>query len=395
MKTLFRVFNVFFTICGAVVGAGFLSGAEPVGFFGSQGYLIPALLAGITFAVFFCAFFSADKNGSAGKIGEGGGFFYALTVLSDFILLSGMLAGLDAAVYGVKLISDLRLASLGSLAFAFVYSRRGGKGLEKINRVLTPVSIVVVNAFLIAAFFSGKYYTNAPTAASGVPAAGAVINAFLYAFMNVFAAIPAVRYCAEKNDKKTLSVASAAFGAFAFIETVFVLYTISRCGGAFFSEVPVIYAFNGSRYAVILKTAIFIGIFTSFYSFFLPVYDCVRLKKGKPAAYAVIAAAFVLSGIGFDKTIKYLYPVVGACGGAYFIKLARSLLKQGKSLPQKNAGIKIRPFSDNKRITKKGVRDMSKKKKNKVKKLTEEEYGKYLMALKDEVPPKPVRDLQE
>ncbi len=38
---------------------------------------------------------------------------------------------------------------------------------------------------------------------------------------------------------------------------------------------------------------------------------------------------------------------------------------------------------------------MSKKKKNKVKKLTEEEYGQYLMALKDEVPPKPIRDLQE
>lgn len=38
---------------------------------------------------------------------------------------------------------------------------------------------------------------------------------------------------------------------------------------------------------------------------------------------------------------------------------------------------------------------MAKKKKNKVKKLTEEEYGKYLMTLKDETPTKPVRDLQE
>ena len=38
---------------------------------------------------------------------------------------------------------------------------------------------------------------------------------------------------------------------------------------------------------------------------------------------------------------------------------------------------------------------MSKKKKTKIKKLTEEEYGNYLMALKDEVPPKAVRELQE
>ena len=38
---------------------------------------------------------------------------------------------------------------------------------------------------------------------------------------------------------------------------------------------------------------------------------------------------------------------------------------------------------------------MSKKKKNKIKKLTEEEYGNYLMALKDEVPPRAVKKLQE
>ena len=38
---------------------------------------------------------------------------------------------------------------------------------------------------------------------------------------------------------------------------------------------------------------------------------------------------------------------------------------------------------------------MSKKKKNKINRLTDEEYGKYIMALKDEVPVKAVRELQE
>ncbi len=38
---------------------------------------------------------------------------------------------------------------------------------------------------------------------------------------------------------------------------------------------------------------------------------------------------------------------------------------------------------------------MSKKKKNKVIKLTDKEYGEYIMALKDEKPPKIVRDTQE
>ncbi len=36
-----------------------------------------------------------------------------------------------------------------------------------------------------------------------------------------------------------------------------------------------------------------------------------------------------------------------------------------------------------------------KKKKNKVIKLTEEQYGQYIMALKDEQPPKIIRETQE
>lgn len=35
------------------------------------------------------------------------------------------------------------------------------------------------------------------------------------------------------------------------------------------------------------------------------------------------------------------------------------------------------------------------KKKNKVKKLTDEQYNEYIMSLKDEVPPKAVRDFQK
>ena len=38
---------------------------------------------------------------------------------------------------------------------------------------------------------------------------------------------------------------------------------------------------------------------------------------------------------------------------------------------------------------------MSRRKKNKIKKLTEEEYGNYIMALKDEKPPLAVRKLQK
>ncbi len=37
---------------------------------------------------------------------------------------------------------------------------------------------------------------------------------------------------------------------------------------------------------------------------------------------------------------------------------------------------------------------MSRKKKHKIAKLTDEQYNDYIMSLKDEKPPKPIRDLQ-
>ena len=37
---------------------------------------------------------------------------------------------------------------------------------------------------------------------------------------------------------------------------------------------------------------------------------------------------------------------------------------------------------------------MAKNKKNKIRKLTEEQYNEYLMALKDEVPPKIIRETE-
>ena len=204
--------------------------------------------------------------------------------------------------------------------------------------------------------------------------------------MNVFAAAPAVRYVIKGKSKKTLTIAAVAFGAFSFVQTAAILAVV-RAYGSGNSAVPIISAFSGLKGAFLVRFAVFAGIFTSFYSFFLPVYDGAKKRAGKKAGFLVVAAAFALSRVGFDRVIAYLYPIVGAFGGAYFIKTAKySLVK---------LGIKKRVKTDNIDVNLKKEFNMSKKKKNKVKKLTEEEYGKYIMALKDEVPPKAVRDLQE
>ena len=465
MKTFFDVWCVFSSLCGAIVGAGFLSGAEPVVFFGTENFVAPLLFAAALFALSLGFLFAyerglksgnslsaADKNAlnraiiqsgkaaDAGKNGldraanksgsllkraekgkknerEKGDFFTAAAYIADFVFLSGMIAGLDASGENINgAARGFPVVSLLSLLFACFYSAKGG-GLEKINLVLSPLSVFIVNAFIVYAFVRAKEVGAQITATVGNPAAvsavcvtpsaagngaagatlssSAVVNAgafsaaakaVLYVFMNVFAAAPAVRYVIKGKSKKTLTIAAVAFGAFSFVQTAAILAVV-RAYGSGNSAVPIISAFSGLKGAFLVRFAVFAGIFTSFYSFFLPVYDGAKKRAGKKAGFFVVAAAFALSRVGFDRVIAYLYPIVGAFGGAYFIKTAKySLVK---------LGIKKRVKTDNIDVNLKKEFNMSKKKKNKVKKLTEEEYGKYIMALKDEVPPKAVRDLQE
>lgn len=458
MKTFFEVWCVFSSLCGAIVGAGFLSGAEPVIFFGTENFVAPLLFAAALFALSLGFLFAYERNAESGNslsaadntalkngnglkraekgvFGErkkGDGFFTAAAYIADFVFLSGMIAGLDACAENInEAARGFPVVSLLSLLFAFFYCAKGGGGLEKINLVLSPLSVFIVNAFIVYAFVRARAGGAQITAAvgnlaadgavgatlpSGVTpsagvngvsvlngaagatqsASGAVVTAgaffaaasraVLYVFMNVFAAAPAVKYVIKGKSKKTLALSAVAFGAFSFVQTAAILLVVRVSGGSS-SAVPIISAFSGLKGSFLVRFAVFTGIFTSFYSFFLPVYDGAIKKAGKKAGFWVIAAAFALSRVGFDKVIAYLYPIVGAFGGAYFIKTAKySLVKRG---------IKKRVKTDNIDVNLKKEFNMSKKKKNKVKKLTEEEYGKYLMALKDEVPPKAVRDLQE
>lgn len=334
---------MFSVLCGAVIGAGFLSGAELIVFFGADNFVFPLALAGALFACCFACFFLNEKSETVEiAVHADGGFFEAAGYVAAFIFLSGMLAGLDETA-NIGFFRKFPAVSVLALIFAVVYSRRGGRGLVRLNVVLTPVSVVIVNAFIILAAINGDFAARENNAvaftANRLPELKKCVNAALYAFMNVFAASPALKVFAREKDKKTLVLSSAAFGAYAFVQAAVILFAISGMRSAVASETPVLAAFGNSRYGFLLRGAVFLGIFTSFYSFFLPVYDGMRKKRGEVAAFGVILAAFMLSRIGFSRVISRLYPVAGAFGGAFCVKNFLSVLKK--------RSIKNRSLNDN------------------------------------------------
>ena len=201
------------------MGAGFLSGAEPVVFFGTENFVAPLLFAASLFALSLGFLFAyerglksgnslsaADKNalngaiiqsGKAADAGKNGldraanksgsllkraekgkkseqekrDFFFAAAYIADFVFLSGMIAGLDASAENINgAARGFPVVSLLSLLFAFFYSAKGG-GLEKINLVLSPLSVFIVNAFIVYAFVRAKAVGAQITVTVGNPAA--------------------------------------------------------------------------------------------------------------------------------------------------------------------------------------------------------------------------------
>ena len=66
MKTLFNVLSTVFLMLGAIIGAGFISGAELVGFFGTENFVVLAIvstvLTAITLSFIFFVFKKNENN---------------------------------------------------------------------------------------------------------------------------------------------------------------------------------------------------------------------------------------------------------------------------------------------------------------------------------------------
>ena len=96
MKRLFGILKTVFLLCGAVIGAGFLGGAELAEFFGAAGYAPFLALSGALFFIGFFVVFAREKKKAELPVSEKE---ESLTVKAFFaaelIFSSAMLAGVN------------------------------------------------------------------------------------------------------------------------------------------------------------------------------------------------------------------------------------------------------------------------------------------------------------
>ena len=368
MKKYFAAFRanagLAFSLFGAVVGAGFMTGAELVRFFPLCAAFAHAAVAAGLFAACFLLLFDAGRKcggfeGALRCCGCAAPVFRALLHFASFITCAAMLAGLDGAVRtGFGLRYALPVAALCALPAMFFVARRGMRGVAALSAVLVPVmaAMFAARAGDIPAGFTSSSPQSAFTSLTGV---------CLYAAMNCFLAAPLACDAGREGAGRGGCIAAAALVGFCIAAA---LGAVARAGTAG-EEMPFLAAGGGGLAAVACICAVLTTLFSSFYPLARAAEQYSAEKEGKgrhkkrkeehaagaergtkesralpvrERAAAVqaglCAGAFLLSLCGFSGIVRAVYPLIGMAGAAFFILLAArrlpSLLPPSSSAQQ-------------------------------------------------------------
>lgn len=352
---------------GAIVGAGYLSGAELVCFFGSRGYAIGLIVSCATFIVGYALSVAVKTAQSK--------FFRFAVIVSLFITFSGMLAVIDS-VFPIKLNGkNLPVYSIATIFLSLALTKNGIRGVEKFNSALSPI---IIAGTVVSLLFCGAPRFDECFLSGGF---SGIIKAISFSLSNVFLSYTQIKENTENFSKKEKLVAIVASSV---ALAVFAFYILACVKGEYvLYENPLIYSVDGFGKKVI-AVCVFLASFTSAVTFFYPLRGFAQ-KYGKTGVFSLCSLSLVFSFLGVTAVIKYAYPVIAVFGGALVIKNLVALKRAGR--------IKIPRLTIISRIKSERGTNMSNKnkKKNKVAKLTEEDYNNYIMAMKDEKPPVLIR----
>ncbi len=296
-----------FFIVGGTIGAGFITGAELVRFFGYERFLKPLVFSCALFFLLCVLYLRLGKkyggfSGVLALLKKGAIVVRVCILLCAFISSAGMLAGLDAL-----LPSFAPLLSLVGLTVSVFILERGTDGISKLNLVLVPLLLGFVLFYSRGGF--DFFYPRAASEKWGW---------LLYAGMNAFLMAPVLMDAGKDMRRPVFSSFLAA--ALIAAAAVGILGSVYHNGAnALFAEMPFMAVAGGKIFSVAVGLAIITSLVSSLYT---PFSACRALRgKKKIAAKAItLLAAFCLSRIGLKGIVAHLYPVIG-CAGLFFSAL--------------------------------------------------------------------------
>ena len=315
-----KYFSVAMLIIGTIIGAGFASGRELVSFFGNRISPFTAVLCGMAIFVLSVVFLfigSRLRSTNVSEVnrklaGRAHVVVDSFLLVNNFIVLAGMLAGMDSLG---NLVLKIRPAwSILSGALCVFVVCRGIKGLLNCNSLVVP--LIIVSMIFVCAYSA---------AGGGMPVrefqSKTLLTLVVYVCMNMMLASTVLTTMGEMS-KKQIFVSSAIA---AFIMTVLILLLILALNNNPFesADMPVLEMARKISPIVfgLILVVIAVSIFTTMLTAMSGLVAWFSSVFGSRlySAVFVLLLALALSNLGFSNLVGYLYPVIGVLGVIYTV----------------------------------------------------------------------------
>lgn len=313
------------TVCillGSVIGAGFVTGAEIVRFFGAASLPVLLFCAAFFFVGFYLLLRAGAKYGSfEGFLSRAFGVFSPIVrgafVFSAYAVLVAMLAGIDSLCPSyAPFISAL-------VAFAAYFLVRKGRGaLGAFNLLLVPCILVYIAVNLAkGGEISLLLLPERPVRA--------FLFAALYGSMNVFLSAPVIVDCGAGLGKKGIVFSAFLPAAILVFFVGWIACAVAAKSGAAEAEMPLLYLLKDGK---LFPLIVFFGIVTTLVSAIYPIQKAAgKSRAGTAIGLFFTALACALARFGFSKIVAYVYPALGGLGALFlgFVALYGQFFEQG------------------------------------------------------------------
>ncbi len=305
MNKIINTLKIAFSVIGAVIGAGFITGREIMRFFyGSNRYIGAIILFALLFSVIL--FLLKLNNKNCDNILKRSNFaIYIFNVL----ILASMLGATDSlgeTLFGIK--SNFPLFSIILLSLSTVTCLNGMSKLTDVSAILIPILLIIfIGVVLIIP--NSQQDNNKMNFWK-------LSDIFLYGTMNVFLVQPFLLKI--KEEKRTFSsIGVALFSSLILVALIFMfLGVLSK--DCLTCDIPLILLVKGNVFLYYLVSIIiFIAIFTTVTAVQYPFYVCFG-QENAIFLIAISIISFLISRMGFYVIVDKVYPAIAVFSGVYY-----------------------------------------------------------------------------
>ncbi len=303
-------FLVVLAIIGTVIGSGFISGKEIVVFFTRFGYFsFPCIfLAGILFFVLFkCLLSLGDKALAKLKKSK---LAFVINLFLCLFFSSAMFAGISNLLTFDKIIVNFVIFFI-VLTLAFIVFKFGMGSLDKINLILVPFMLILFLVMLSTKLSFKSIAIVGQTRYSGF----SIFFALLYVILNTANGGVIIANLGQRLSKKQKTqvalISALTLSAILLIANIVLLLNPTSISSA----MPLVSMFSKEGH-VIMTFVVFIGCLTTLLTLVYTLSSSMRgLCKNEFIIFFIsVILPLILSLLGFDFIVEYLYPLASILG---------------------------------------------------------------------------------